>query len=117
MVGLRTEDALVCARFLAGYESDGEPRQVRLIGVGETGVPALHAAALEPRLFAAVRLERTLTSFADLVRTPEPAGQLVHAVHGALEVYDLPDLMRLCGRDVMTVESPVDGAGNPVERE
>ncbi|MBM3890342.1 MAG: metalloendopeptidase, partial [Verrucomicrobia bacterium] len=33
LVGMWTEDALVCARFLAGYEAKGAPRKVHLVGV------------------------------------------------------------------------------------
>jgi hypothetical protein len=33
------------------------------------------------------------------VRESAPTGRLTGAVHGALEVYDLPDLARLAGAD------------------
>jgi hypothetical protein len=41
---------------------------VELVAVGNVGVPALHAAALEPRLFDAVRLSRTLASWSSVAR-------------------------------------------------
>jgi len=62
-VGMRAEDVLVCARFLR-QEHTGP---VELIAVGNVGVPALHAAALEPDLFASVKLMRSLTSWANLI--------------------------------------------------
>jgi len=90
-VGMRTEDVLACARFLA----DSASVQVHMIAVGEAVPPAQHAAALEPQLFASARFENGLTSWADLVRTPEAKNQLLSTVHGALRVYDLPDLRDL----------------------
>ncbi len=92
-VGMRAEDVLVCARLLASYHAADKPYRVHLIGIGEAGPPALHAAALEPDLFASVRLERTITSWSDVVRTPVTSNQLVNTVHGVLRTYDLPDLV------------------------
>ena len=96
MVGLRTEDTLAAARFLANHDSGGKPRSVRLVGIGQSAVPALHAAALEPGLFAKVKLNGGLSSWSDVMATSEPAGQLTSAVHGVLGCYDLPDLLPLC---------------------
>ncbi len=97
LVGMWAEDALVCARFLAGYEAKGGQRKVHLVGVGMAGVPALHAAALEPGMFASVTLRQTLTSWSSIVGNPEAKDQLITAVHGALKVYDLPDLAASVG--------------------
>ena len=105
-VGMRAEDVLVSARFLAGYQTEGSERRVRLIGIGEAGIPALHAAALEPDLFEAIRLRNTLRSWTDVVRSPEARNQLTGTVHGALKVCDLPDLVNLCGPGKLTVEEP-----------
>ncbi|MFA5192471.1 MAG: hypothetical protein WC740_17330, partial [Verrucomicrobiia bacterium] len=111
LVGMWTEDALVCARFLAGYEAKGTPRKVHLVGVGAAGVPALHAAALEPEIFASLTLRRTLASWASVLREPAAKDQLITAVHGALKVYDLPDLIASLGKDKVCVEEPTDAAG------
>lgn len=93
LVGIHTEDALSAGHFVANYKTK-TPRRVHLIGVGRAGVPALHAAALEPDLFASVTLRRTLQSWSPVVGQSVPAGILTSTVHGALQTYDLPDLVR-----------------------
>lgn len=92
-VGMRAEDTIVCARFLSQYP-EGANHRVHLIAIGETTVPALHAAALEPDLFASTELLNGVSSWADVVRRPLMKNQLVNTVHGALRAYDLPDLVR-----------------------
>jgi len=114
LVGLRAEDILCCARFLAEYSSEGRPRKIHLVGVGAAGVPALHAAALEPELFALITLRRTLVSWADVVRTPICPAQLPNTVHGALKVYDLPDLRALIEPGKLIIEEPTDASGRVV---
>jgi hypothetical protein len=104
-VGMRAEDTLRAARFLG----EGR-RRVHLVAVGEAGPPALHAAALEPELFASVKLVGSLRSWVDVVRTATPSNGLAGVVHGALKVYDLPDLVRTLGGKASVVE-PVDGEG------
>jgi dienelactone hydrolase len=83
-VGMRVDDLVQCARLAGG--------PVSLHAVGGATVPALHAAALEPELFARVTLEGGIPSWDAVVRTPRAQGQLENAVHGALAWYDLPDL-------------------------
>lgn len=92
MMGMRTEDVLVAARYLNDLKPAEKPG-VHLIGVGALGPPALHAAALERDLFSDLELEGSLASWSEYVRHPETQGQLVNSVHGALRVYDLPDLV------------------------
>lgn len=105
LVGLRTEDALAAAHFVAYYQKPKDaPRRVHLVGVGHAGVAALHAAALRPELFASVTLRNTPRDWATIVRQSVPAGMLEIAVHGALQVYDLPDLVRLIGEDKVRYE-------------
>jgi pimeloyl-ACP methyl ester carboxylesterase len=94
LVGMRTEDILTAGRWVANYQSK-QPREVRLIGVGNGAVPALHAAALEPSLFRSVTLRGGLDSWSMLAKQRIAAGQLENTVHNALRYYDLPDLRRL----------------------
>jgi dienelactone hydrolase len=110
-VGMRTEDVLVCAQFLKGYKNDGEPRRVHLVGVGDAGIPVLHALALEPQLFSASTVRRSLNSWASVVQTPLSKNQLLNVVHGALTVYDLPDLAATLPTDKLKIEEPVDAKG------
>jgi pimeloyl-ACP methyl ester carboxylesterase len=111
LIGLWTEDALTCGRFLASYETHGAPRKVHLVGIGQAGLPALHAAALEPDFFATLTLRRTLGSWAEVVRAPTAASQLPTVVHGALRFYDLPDLIASLGAGKVTIEKPFNALG------
>lgn len=114
LVGMRTEDVFTCARFLAGFRSSGKARRVHLVGIGTAGVPALHAAALEPELFASARLRRVLASWSHVLATPVTENQLINTVHGVLRTYDLPDLVQSLDPRTVTVEEPVDAVGKPV---
>ena len=110
-VGMRTEDILVCARWLAG---ESKRPAVRLVAVGHVGVPALHAAALEPGLFESAKVSRVLTSWCHAIHTRATRNQLVNAVHGALTAYDLPDLAGAIGGR-LTIAEPVDPMGRAGE--
>ena len=109
-VGMRAEDVLICARFLK--QQHGGP--VELIAVDNLGVPALHAAALEPDLFSSVKLVRTLTSWSNVIELGRSVNQQVNAVHGALTSYDLPNLAGTLG-DKLIVKEPLDALGEPDE--
>jgi cephalosporin-C deacetylase-like acetyl esterase len=115
-VGMRAEDIMICARHLgrAGRSEPGPLYPVDLIARGSLGVPALHAAALEPEFFALVGIEGSLASWSHVIEADITSNQLVNAVHGALTVYDLPDLAAALG-DRLTVENPVDALGRPLE--
>jgi hypothetical protein len=86
---------------------------VRLIAVGNVGIPAPHAAALEPELFQSIRLSRTLISWSNVIRSRLNEGQLAGTVHGALVHYDLPNLAAvLSGK--LAVEESLDALGRVV---
>lgn len=95
LVGRQAEDILVAARFLAQF--DARPRRVHLAAAGRIGVAALHAAAIDPQQFASLRLRNTLRTWTDLVGEPTAPDYLPTVVHGALKLYDLPDLFRSLG--------------------
>jgi hypothetical protein len=103
---MRAEDVLVCARFLAGYETSDAARGVSVTSVGRVGPAVLHAAALEPELFDSVCLRQCLRSWSEVVRTPMARNQLVNVVHGALRVYDLPDLAATLPPGKLRIEEP-----------
>ncbi|MFN0080553.1 MAG: alpha/beta hydrolase family protein [Prosthecobacter sp.] len=109
LVGMRTEDIVSCTWLASEKWNKGRP--VHLTGLGEAGVPALHAAALEPQLFASTRLERTLRTWTDVATTPRTRNQQVNTVHGALSFYDLPDLLATLPADKRVLHEPVDAAG------
>jgi cephalosporin-C deacetylase-like acetyl esterase len=108
-VGMRGEDILTCARFLR--QQQGGP--VDLVAAGNVCVPALHAAALEPDLFGSVKLIRGLACWSDVIESGISVNQFVNTVHGALKVYDLPDLAETLG-DKLTIEQPINAKGEPI---
>ena len=112
-VGMRTEDIWQCVRFLR--QKSGLPDlKPDLIAEGEAGIPALHAAALEPDLFGDVTIIESLESWADVLKTPETRRQQAGLVYGALHHYDLPDLASTLGKKLSLVR-PIraDGAISP----
>ena len=110
-VGMRAEDILICARFLQQQE-DG---RVDLVAVGHVSVPALHAAVLEPDIFGSIKLVRGLVSWSNVIELGRSQNQLVNTVHGALTVYDLPDLAATLG-DKLTIEEPLNALGEPITK-
>jgi len=108
-VGMRAEDTLVCAQFLASFES---VREVHVVSVGQNGPAVLHAVALEPKLFASLTLRRSLESWASVVRAPFSTGQMPNAVYGALQRYDLPDLLATLPLEKVEVQQPLDPTGH-----
>jgi len=108
-VGMRAEDILICARFLQQQE-DG---RVDLVAVGHVSVPALHATALESDIFGSIKLVRGLNSWSNVIESGRSQNQLVNTVHGALTVYDLPDLAATLGAK-LTIEEPLNALGEPI---
>ena len=108
-VGMRGEDILTCARFLQQQKIG----PVDLVAVGNVCVPALHAAALESDLFRSVKLIRGLNSWSNVIESGISVNQFVNNVHGALKVYDLPNLAETLG-DKLTIEEPLNALGEPI---
>ncbi len=115
-LGMWTEDALATARWLQTYETTGDARnRIRVIGVGHAGPAVLHAAALERELYAQVELRQTLDSWSSVVKDRQGCGaMLLNTVHGALRIYDLPDLRRVIGEKRLTVVDPRDSQNQPL---
>jgi dienelactone hydrolase len=96
LVGLRAEEVLAAARWAIG-EHKPSAGKLMLVARGRAAVASLHAAALEPDMFAECRFEGGLESWHDVAG--QPCGEhLADVVHGALETYDLPDLRTLLGQ-------------------
>ncbi len=102
LVGMRAEEILRAARLL---RDEGGALPLHLVAVGETGVSALHAAAVAPAWFASVRVSRSLRSWQDVLKSNAPTGVRSHLVHGALQDYDLTDLAATLGRN-FTITDP-----------
>jgi dienelactone hydrolase len=105
VVGMRAEDILACARVC---DSNGG---VDLVAVGNIGIPALHAAALEPHLFHSVKLRRMLVSWSNVVHHRVNTSPIMaNLIHGSLHHYDLPNLEATLGNK-LAIEEPVDVVG------
>jgi len=94
-LAMRSEDIVICGRWLQ-EEFDSES-DIEIVAVGRLAPPALHAAALEPELFAVPTIQDGLESWESLIADPWATDRFVNTVHGALTVYDLPDLAELTG--------------------
>jgi cephalosporin-C deacetylase-like acetyl esterase len=90
-VGIRTEDVWHSTRFLARHS---KTKKIDLVAKHVASIPALHAAALERDLFGKVDIDLPFKSWTETLTQPSGKGQLIHMVHGALEVYDLPELSK-----------------------
>ena len=113
-VGQRAEDVVAALEVLAARK-EVEPGEIRLVGIGRGGPVALHAAALDGR-FSEVVIQRSIESWMDVVATPMCKHQLEGIVAGALERYDLPDLVRAIAPRPVTVRDVVDATGEPKEQ-
>ena len=91
-LGMRTEDLLVCSRWLKEQQ---QAKTVRLTADSEIGPAAQHAAALEPELVSNVVTKNGLTSWRELMTSQDAHKHLHNAVQNALRYYDLPDLKKL----------------------
>ena len=113
LMGQRVVDVLSVLEGLGADRSEGAGYHV--VGVGPAGPVVLHAAFLDEKdRIKEITLERSLTSWEDLVKQGISRDQLGSVVPGALRVYDLPDLAaRLAPRPVHIV-NPVDATGQPV---
>ncbi|MBL9090651.1 MAG: hypothetical protein JNL96_05475 [Planctomycetaceae bacterium] len=110
-VGMRTGDVSAWAQCLReGRIADREFSKVDLVAIGEAAIPALHAAALEPNVYGLVSSRGMIRSWEEIVGATETYDQWVNVVHGALQNYDLPDLLPLIPGKV-ELDAPTDAAG------
>jgi len=115
VVGMRAEDILVSARYAVERASTGGSGAVDLVAIGNIGIPALHAAALEPGLFHSVKLRRMLVSWSNIVHhRMNTSPVMTNLIHGALQHYDLPNLEATLG-DKLTIEEPLNVVGVAVK--
>jgi dienelactone hydrolase len=116
-VGLRADDVRRWTQVLLRPTLTGRaPTELHLTAVGEAAIPALHAAMLRPEDFGRVTLRRMIGSWESVVSATETSDQLVNVVHGALQHYDLPDLVAAIGTEKVTIDDPYDVMGRAVPR-
>ena len=111
LLGQRTEDVLAALEALTARD-EVDAARIRLVGIARGGPVALHAAALDSR-FAGVTIEEAIDSWMDVVATPMCKAQLPQVVPGALERYDLPDLVRAIAPRPVEIRRPVAPTGEP----
>lgn len=98
LVEMRCGDLLRAAAALRDELADAVP--LHLEARGHAAVAALHAAALQRDWFARVDIAGGPQSWSELCNGPVRSGaQLENVVHGALQLYDLPDLRRIIDRN------------------
>lgn len=107
----RAADIISAAKFLA---QKSEFDAIELEASGAAAIPALHAAAMEPDLFTKVRLRECIPSWQSVIDSPITIHQLENTVHGALQRYDLPDLINAIGRSKVELKQPLDAQGKPL---
>jgi len=103
-VGMRSDDIGSTVKFIASQYGDDIPLNLQARG-GAT-VPALHAAALNSDTFVKVYLEDGIPSWQAIAGDPYAKHQLVNAVHGALRLYDLPELATMIPDGRLAVINP-----------
>lgn len=103
LVGQRANDIRAVARGLRSSQAN-EIGEIELIAMGAAGVPALHAAAMDTDLFSDVNLHGSIRSWNEVIDTQITTHQLENTIHGVLEIYDLPDLVRLIGPEKVRFE-------------
>lgn len=113
VVAMRAEDIAGAVSILSSRQ---DVSSVTVFAKYGATVPALYAAALEPKI-ARLWLERGLISYEDVVRNKIHKLQWENAAHGALRHYDLPQLARWSqAREVRLIDS-VDSMGQLVKIE
>jgi hypothetical protein len=111
IVGMRAEDIIRITHFM---ESDlGEFETISALASGAVGSESLHAAVFQKSIQKVILIQPFL-SFADIATRPEYEPAFIPStVAGAIEEYDLPDLMAaLCPRQVLII-NPLSASGDP----
>ena len=112
LLGQRVFDLLQVLRVLRPLD---RPARFHLIGVGEGGPIALHAALLDHAV-ESVELERSLVSWSAVATGTLSQDQLASVVPGVLEAYDLPDLAAALAPMPLTIREPTDPEGKPIDQ-
>jgi hypothetical protein len=114
IVGLRAGDIIRMAHFLES-SLDGL-RSVSAISVGVIGSEVLHSAVFDD-VFDRICLVRPFLSFADIALSQDyPPAFIPSTVAGALDAYDLADLMAFLSPCKLLVINPLSGDGTVMEK-
>ncbi|MBR1402068.1 MAG: acetylxylan esterase [Prevotella sp.] len=94
LIGQRVCDVRTLLNFCNAHELLNG-RSVRIVADGLFGPVVMHAAVLDERIQGA-SLTATLKTWRSYVESPMQRDMLSNVVPGALQYYDLPDLLTLC---------------------
>jgi len=109
IVGLRAEDFIRMRHFL--HTKVSENTSISAVSVGVLGSELLHAALFD-RSIQKVCLVQPFLSFAEIALEPEYKPAFIPStVAGAIEKYDLPDLMAALYPRKVLIVNPLSGNG------
>ncbi len=92
LLGIRVEDTLTAIQTLSAHL---EVESFHLIAIKEAGPVGLHAAAIESRIKQLTLVDSIFSWVEDVVAEPIKHNQMGFIAPGALQVYDLPDLVEV----------------------
>jgi hypothetical protein len=95
LLGLRVDDVLAAVTFLSGGTTP-DPAQLSARASGHLGLVLLHAAVLDPRL-KHITVDHALESYRSMIEAPLPEDASEDILHGVVQRYDIPDLVRELG--------------------
>jgi len=113
LFGMRVQDLLRTVDYVLS-RPDAQAREVRVIGKDMGALWALYAAALDPRITAAV-CERGLISYRALTSVDRYLHGANVFVPGVLRHFDLPQVAAAAGGRRLALLSPVDAMKQPVD--
>jgi cephalosporin-C deacetylase-like acetyl esterase len=113
LTGMQVHDVLRAFDYLVS-RPDVDAAQVNLKGVGNGGVIALYAAALEPAI-AGVETVAAVPSYMAIARAARHSGVIDIVVPGVLKDFDLPDVAGLVAPRPLHIVSARDANGAVLE--
>ncbi|MDQ6678693.1 MAG: acetylxylan esterase [Acidobacteriota bacterium] len=112
MAGMRAADISRGVDILSA-RPEVDPSKIYVTGAGAGAVPALYAAALDPRIRGAA-IEQGLLSYRSIVDSRISYDAYQQVVPGVLRHFDLPDLAAAIAPRPVWIWQPVDALGMPV---
>ena len=110
IIGQRVQDIIDALDYLCGIP-EVDDKNVTLIGDGQAGLVALHAAAIDARV-SDVKVVNSVLSWTDIIMEPLAKHHLSNIVPGAMKYYDLSDLVNSIKHRKVEFINPVDAFGN-----
>ena len=90
VIGQRVWDTLRAVDYLVS-RPDVDASQIRVVGVGSSGLAAMMAASLDDRV-RSVLVDRTLANYMSIVESESYSTHLAYFVPGILRQFDLPQI-------------------------